>query len=258
MLLFIKNILGGKKKTEPTKEEERPDSGKIILNGKMKNKTKLRNELRSLSMFSDVSLDKEEVNAMVIESTDRNKNPHLYIKFTFNENGLEVFYSITPEVANPALRKLEVSKTVFTLLSLLENRDAFNPDKEDLYSKVIEAFDISTSFSDTDALRMKYEMDKFSKENIELKKSLAKLTEEKEGLNHQLLELEKRCEQLDGRVNKLEAMTDSELDREIIKWVDDHYGKLDEEKFCSSLSVSGSRLEERLDSLSKNGVIRIV
>ena len=132
------------------------------------------------------------------------------------------------------------------------------PDREDLYGKMTEAFAIVKNFADHDSLKMKFELDSLRKDNSALKIELSNLKEEKEGLNHQLVELEKKCTHFDERVRQLESLTDRELDREIVKWVEEHDGKLDDVRFCGSLGIRGSRLEERLDSLSRSGVIRFV
>lgn len=236
----------------------RPSSGTIKIKGKMKDASKLKKELNSLPVFSEVKEEDKKVKAMIVESTDRNKKPYLYISFSFSKNGAEAYFSIPPEVPNPSLRKLEVMKSVFTSLSMLEVKGVFVPDREDLYSKTMESFEIGSAFADMDSLRIKYRLERSAMENEKLKEELGKLKEEKEGLNHELLELEKRCQVLEDRLNRLESLTDNELDREIIKWVEDHYGKLNEEKFCDAFNVSGQRLEERLDVLSKKGVIKLV
>jgi|GEM_PF-4591893 len=258
MISAIKNFLrkNGKKKKE--KKAPRKDSSIIRIAGKMKDSEKLKSELRSLSMFQDINQKDKLVCAMIVESTDKAKNPHKYIKFTFGQDGCEAYFTIPPEVPNPEMRELEVMRTVFTLLSLLETKKAFSPDREELYSKVVAAFEMSSDLLGSDILHIKYELDKHVAENTAMRGEVARLKEENEGLNHQFVELEKRSQKLEERIRHLESLTDSELDREIVRWVEEHYGKLNEEKFCNSLSVSGSRLEERLDSLSKRGVIRLV
>jgi hypothetical protein len=182
----------------------------------------------------------------------------MYILLNFTTEGLEVVYSIPPEVANPRMRMLEVMRSLFTTVSLLEAKGIFHPDREDLYSRTVEAFDVVSSFADTDMLQLRYRFDCLLAEKSNLRTELRVLKNEKEGLNHQLVELEKRNEFLEDRVKRLESLTDTELDREIIRWVEDHSGRLQEDRFCESFGISGQRLEERLDSLSKSGVIRIV
>jgi hypothetical protein len=248
--------------TETNKEtgatKDRPTSGSLSVKGKIKAAGKLVSELRSLSLFSNVEDDNGTVRAMIVESTDRKKNPHLFIRFAFGQKNAEVEYSITPEVPNPAMRRLKVMKTLFTVLSLLESRGVFLPEREDFYSKTMEAFNISTSFNDMEPLRMKYDLSRYAEENSKLRSEMSKLKEEKEALNHQMVEQDRKAEAVEERVRKLESMTDGELDHEIVRWVEDHSGKLHEEKFCTSFGIKPQRLEERLDALSKAGVIRIV
>jgi hypothetical protein len=251
---MIPDIFNGKKKEET---KERPESGTIELKGKSKDSKKLRSELGSLSMFQGIKEEDGSVKAMVVESMDRNKKPYKYISFTFSKDGAKAYYSIPPEVPNPTLRRLQVTKSVFTILSMLEARGVFLPDREELYSRTMEAFDLGAAFADADTLKAKYMLERYAVDNSKMKAELAKLKEEKEGLDHELLELEKRCQALEDKLGRMESMTDRELDREIVKWVEDHYGKLNEERFCESFGVPAQRLEERLDSLSKRGVIRI-
>jgi hypothetical protein len=245
-------------KKEAPPAADRPASGAISVKGKMKAAGKLKSELGTLSMFSSVEEHDGGVRAMIVESMDRQKNPHLFIRFHFRGKGADVEYSITPEVPNPGMRKLQVMKTLFTVLSLLESRGAFMPDREDLYSKTLEAFDISTSFTDMEPLKMKYDLGRYTEENMKMRTELGKLKEEKEALNHELMELGRKAEAIEERMKRLESMTNTELDREIVRWVEDHSGKLNEEKFCNSFGIAAQRLEERLDTLSKSGVIRIV
>lgn len=258
MIPGIKSIFDKKGGKGEAPEEARPSSAALKLGARVASAAKLKSELASLAMFQDVREDGGAVRGMIVESTDRNKKPHLYISFTFGKETLEVEYSIPPEVPNLMVRKLDVLKSVFTVISLLEARGVMSPDRGDLYGKTLEAFTISSAFADTDVLRMKHELDVARARNASAGASLAALKAEKDGLSLQLLELEKRCQLLEARVKQLEGMTDAELDREIMRWVEDHSGKLNDARFCESIGITGQRLEERLDSLSKKGVIRIV
>jgi len=257
-MIGVFNSIFKDKKPINKEKGKREGFGKIDIKGKTKSISRLKNELGSVSVFSNIEESKDHLKAMIVQSTDKNKNPHLHISFEFSKDGIAISYSTPPEVANPRMRKLEVMRSVFTIVSLLEAKGIFNPDREDLYSKTVEAFDAVSSFADNDILQLRYELDCLLQERSTLRTELTALKNEKEGLNHQLVELEKRNEFLEDRVKKLESLTDAELDREIIRWVEDHSGRLHEQRFCESFGIAGQRLEERLDSLSKSGVIRIV
>ncbi|MFH1221943.1 MAG: hypothetical protein V1492_02560 [Candidatus Micrarchaeota archaeon] len=258
MIGSIFDSLLGKKKEVKKEQVERKTSDKVELRGKMKNAAKLKKALAAIPVFDSVQVSKDTVSAMIVESTDKQKNPYRYINFLFSPNGVEVFYTMPPEVVNPVKRELEVMKTAFTVISLLENEEVFLPNREDLYTKAAEAFDRSLSLLGSNVLRVKYELGRSNTENIALKTEAASLKEAKAGLNHQLMELEKKIQQLEERIKHLEGLTDAELDREVVKWVEEHNGKLNDARFCASFNIAGQRLEERLDVLSKTGVIRIV
>ncbi len=238
----------------PTRET----CGKMKILGKLKNIAKLRKEIDNLAIFSEVKWETGALSGLIVENTDKDKRPHLFMKVLFTRDFASVEYSIPHEVAHPDARRLHVAKTLFTLLALLEDRDAFIPKMDDFYNKTMEALELGMEFLAIEPLRMKFELDQYEKDNKAMKTELVSLKLEKEGLNHQLLELDKRCNQLEDRVRQLDGMTDIELDREIMRWVGEHGGKLDDEGFCSAMNIGGQRLEERLDALSKRGVIRIV
>jgi hypothetical protein len=258
MIIALHSVLGKKEKIKSVEAAPRETFGTITIRGKLENQKKLIDELTSLSIFQGAAREDGTVKAMIVESTDRQKNPHLYISLVFASGSADATYSVPLEVSNPTARKLQVVKTMFTLLSLLEVRGAFRPDRDDLYSKTVEAMDIASGFSGSDALKMKYDLDRYANENVLLKTELSKLKEEKDGLSLRLLEFEKKEQQLEERVGQLEGLTDSELDREIVKWVEEHNGKLNDALFCSTFTIGTQRLEERLDSLSKRGVVRLV
>lgn len=253
---FIESILN--RKEAPVEENKpRKEFDEITITGKIKNIQTIKKELEALSLFSQIETDKDILSAMIVESTDKDKKPHVYIRFSFEPKSVYVYYSIPPEISNPEIRRLSVSRSVFTVLALLEEKKAFIPDKAEMYSKIMESFELGENF-DIDTLKIKYDFDRVSGENKGMKAELGLLRQEKEGLNHRLMELGKRSTQLEERVKYLEGMTNNELDREIIQWVEEHEGKLDEEGFCSSMNIPGTRLEERLNSLSKRRVIKIV
>lgn len=251
-------FLFGRKKEENATVSKWEESGKISISGRLKSVQHLREQLGKLSIFSQIQEEEEGLTTLIVESTDKDKKPHLFIKLAFSQDSAKAVYSIPPEVPNPLARKLQVVKTLLTLLSLLEEADAFVPERADLYTKAMGALDLGAEFADADSLRMKYDLDRYVHENSAMKADLATIKQEKEGLDHQMLELERKCSHLEERVRQLEGMTDGELDREIVRWIGEHGGRLDEDGFCSAMRLSGSRLGERLDSLSKRGVIRIV
>lgn len=259
MIGKLRSMLGGVKKPAVKSQEarERPTSGSIRVRGTMISAHSLKSGLSGISAFRNIEEKSGCVSAMIIESTDKDGRPHLYISFLFGPDVMEAEYSIPPEVPNPAVRGIEVAKSVFTTLSFLESKGAFLPEKADLYQKTMEALDFGIHLADADALRAKHRLDGLLAENSLIKAELGGLKTEKEGLNHQLLALERRRQDLEERVKALERMTDSELDHEIIRWVEEHNGKLDSGRFCGSFNIRGQRLEERLDSLAKQRVLKI-
>ncbi len=250
----------GKKKSKSTGVKDAPaqSSGTIEVKGALTDKKAATNALSNISMIQNVEDGEGEVRAIIVESMDRNKNPHLFIKLKFTGEGAFAEFSITPEVPNPNMRRLLVMKTLFSIISILESKHAFSPQRADLYEKTTQVFDLASTFMNEDSLKMKYELDRNVQDNLKLREEVARLKEEKDGLNLQFMELERKLQSYEERVSVLEKMTDAELDREIVRWVEEHGGKLNDGHFCKTHNIGGARLDERLDSLSKKGVIRLV
>lgn len=230
--------------------------GYIVFNGKVNDKKTLLTELSALSFLKEVMGERDSITAIIVESTDKFRKPYLFIRFAFRNCEMRTEYSLPAEVPNPELRKLEAMRTSFTLLSLLEQKKAFIPDRKAMYEKIVGALELGSAFASTDTLRMKYEYDLQKAENSDLKRELSALKLDKNSSNSKLLELGVKCKRLEERVKFLESATDNELDRKILSWVIEHGGKLNEGLFCTAFGIGGARLEERLDSLSKRRVIR--
>ena len=81
--------------------------------GKLKNIAKLRKEIHKLSIFNEVRWENGALSCLIVESTDKDKTPHLFIKFSFKQDSRigRIFH--TPEVAHPDARRLHVAKTLF-------------------------------------------------------------------------------------------------------------------------------------------------
>lgn len=244
-------------KTETKIKLANNDPETITIPGTTASLEKLEKELKEMNFFSNIEKN-DKIEAIIIESFDRKKNPYKYIKFTFTGTYSEVFFTNPPEVPNPTIRKLEVIKSFFSLLNLLEIKGLISPNRKELYENAMDTFEIRESFASSDIQRMKFEFDKYVAENLKNKEDLTKLKKEKETLTQELLGLEKKCQLLESKISKLESLTDTEIDQNILKWVEEHEGNLNEKKFCLTFNVPAQRLEERLDSLSKRGVIRIV
>jgi len=249
-----------RKNGEKQQAERKREMQRLSVDGKLKcTLAELRGKLNRLSIFTAFSEGEGGgLKASLVESTDRNKNPYLFMDFTFGKKGLDIGYSITPEVKNPSKRSLEVARTTFIMLALLESEGAFIPEKGQVYRMVVESLKLCDDFLDSDGMKLKYDFDRLLSESALMKTELAELRRERESLNYHSLEVEKKNQALLERVKQLETLTNKELDEEILRWVEEHRGALDEAKFCSSFKIKRARLEERLDSLSKAAVIRFV
>jgi hypothetical protein len=243
----------GKKETAKEKEEEIQS---ISIAGKRKKDcAKL---LESLGIFNEVKKNNDAVEATIVESTDRKKNPYSYIHLKAGKDCITAEYTVRKIVPNSKKRRLDVMRNIFMTVSFLESKGGFEPDPKQRYLLQMECMDMCENFLDANSLKIKHEYDRIVSEHDVARKELERLKKENETLSNSNLELERRNSHLDQRVSRLEGMTDRELDREIIKWVEEHHGEINDEKFCSVFGLKMARLEERLDAMAKEGIIRIL
>ena len=240
------------------KIDEIASRGTIEIGGVLVGKMRALDLLSSISAISNPEIEGECVSAMIVESTDRSKKPYLFIKLILTKSQAIAEYSVTKEIVNPNMRRLTVMGTFFNILSVLECEGAFRSSASCMYISTSEAIRTASSFIGSEPLKLKYNLDLCRHENAKLKEENDGLKEEKEGLGFQCMEMERRLDSALDRVSSLEGMTDNELDSEILRWVDEHGGKLHEEGFCRAHAIRSTRLEERLEALSKSGVIRFV
>ncbi len=239
-------------------KQQRLSCGSVTVRGSLISKKKAFDALLGISAIEKVELDGGAVKGMIIESADRNKRPHLYIGLRFGQGAAVAEYSIPQEVPDPDARRISVIDTMLSLLSILEEEGAFKPSNQGVYELASDAIRLSGGYVGVDIQRLKAGLEQSTRESARLIEENGLLKEEKEGLGFQCMEMERKIQDYEERISSLERMTDSQLDSEILRWVEDHGGKLHDSGFCRAHSIGQARLEERLDALSKRGVIRIV
>lgn len=254
--LFRKKDVGYEmsKRTEGTD----PSSGMVEIKGNIIAKKKALDTLSGISAIENVEISNDEIRAQIVESTDRNKKPYLYVHLRFTKDKAIAEYSITSEVPNPDMRRISVLGTLLSIISILESKSAFWASRQDVFEKATEAIEFASKSAPRDHLRLRFDLEKCLQEASKLKVENNALKEEKDGLVSQVMEMERQLQDYEERVSSLERMTDGELDSEILKWVEEHGGELNDVNFCGAHSINRARLGERLDSLSKRGVVRFV
>lgn len=239
---------GGKSGKGGIKQETR-NSFKV----RAKLKGSLSNIMKELSHlgFTSLELKKNQIIAMSVEREDIRGRPYLYIKFSFDKDGITVEYTSPPEV-NKDKRLLDVVILTFKVLLLLKEYDVH---WEDLFSMVLNVLSVADNlFTDNySTLLNKYQLlkedyDKVKKERDELYKVLDKN-------NSKMAQMEKEMDQLRARISKLEGMSDDVLKEELLIWLRNHQGKINVSEFAKIYNISPARVEEGLDLLLKGGYI---
>ncbi|VVC04608.1 Uncharacterised protein [Candidatus Bilamarchaeum dharawalense] len=239
------------------KEEPHPpqvDGFKIkakLVKGKLKD---LVNLLRSIS-FLEIAPEKDVLNVLYVESRDINKNPYLFSIIKIKEDGLDVLYTIPPEIG-PNKRRIDVIKYLLNVLTLIEG--SYQLDQKTLYQLVENAIKELTSSVTMDYTKLFTSYDNLKKEVDDYKKRVDRLTEQSQALTSQNYELKTKNDELTLRVKQLEGLSESALRAKLQEWVAEHNGNISINEFAKLYNVSDARVEEILNKLVNEGYLEVV
>ncbi len=238
-----------------TPEFRKPSIGAFSIKAKLKTTLKeVASMLRSAS-FLEVAQEKDSVNALYVENRDINRQPYIFSILKATEDGIELSYSIPPELG-PGRRRLNMVRYFINMLTMLE--PSYNVD-----SKVVLQL-METAIKDVlDSVSMDYsklytEYDGVKKEVDDLRKKSKRLTEENSALSNELYELKNRNNEITLRVKELENISEEALKSRVQEWIMEHNGEINISEFSKLNNVSEVRVEEVLNRLITEGYIQAI
>ncbi|MGB9703616.1 MAG: hypothetical protein ACP5HJ_01510 [Candidatus Micrarchaeia archaeon] len=188
-----------------------------------------------------------------VETRDIKKEPYLFYILEFKKEGIEVSYSVIPDIS-PKQRKVVVLKALLDILVLL---------KEDLkvdtslffsiLSSSIQEFlasipqNYETLFGKYDSLLESYK---------ELQRNFVSLQNSNKMLSLKVTELIEKNAELEARIRKLETLSDEVLMLKVQDWLLTHNGTINIGEFSALYKVPEARVEEILNKMISLGYIQ--
>jgi regulator of replication initiation timing len=243
-------------KPEPkTVEFRKPGIGAFSIKTRLKTTLKDVAALLRSASFLEVAQEKDSVNALYVESRDINRQPYIFSILKANENGLELSYSIPPELG-PGRRRLNMVRYFINMLTMLEPCYSID-DKIVLQLMETSIKDVLDSVS-MDYSKLYTEYDGVKKEVEDLRKKVKRMTEENSALSNEAYELKNRNNELTLRVKDLENLSEEALKSKVQEWIIEHNGEINITEFSKMNNVSEVRVEEVLNRLITEGYIQAI
>jgi hypothetical protein len=211
------------------------------------------NALASLS-FLEMTIDRDALVALNVESRDIQKNPYLFSVVYFRPHEIEALYSISPG-ASPKKRRLEVLKYFLNLLSLLS--EGYSVAVADLYQLLEAAIGDMTEYVTADYDKLFSQYDNAKTELAMLQKKSKSLTDANSSLSKENYELKSKNDELTLKLRSLETFSDSVLSLKVQEWVSEHSGEINIAEFSKVHNVPEMRVEQILNKLVTDGYLEV-
>jgi hypothetical protein len=209
-------------------------------------------KLKTLN-FLGVSQKDDSLTVYNIETRDLKKEPYLFYIFEFKKDGIEINYSVIPDIS-PKQRRLVVAKALLDILVLL--KDDIEVDPPEFYSF------LSSSIQDfLSAVPQNYETlfgkyDSLLESYKDLQRNLFSLQNSNKVLSLKVTELLEKNAELEARIKKLETLSDEVLMLKVQDWLQTHNGTINIGEFSALYKVPESRVEEILNKMISLGYIQ--
>ncbi len=207
--------------------------------------------LRTVS-FLEVAPEKDAVNAVYVESRDINKAPYLFSILRIKEDELELIYSVPPEIA-PKKRRLDMIRYLLNILSLVENY--YKVDNKAIYPLIENAVKEITEAVTLEYSKLYTTYDTLKKEVEDLRRKLARISDENQALSTKNFELKGRNDEIAQKLGDLESYSDEVLKAKLQEWIAEHNGEINLAEFSKVFKVDESRVEQVLNRLISEGYI---
>jgi len=223
-----------------------PDIHTLTVKGKLNGTfTAMANRLKSLNMF-EVTDEPQKLTLINVESRDIKKNPYLFFIITFNEQSINIEYSVARD-SSEKLRRLFIIKNLIGILSLVT--DYYTINNSGFYQQVDSAIDtvlqsLSQSYSSLfgryDALLTEYRETK--RLNIELMNSNKMVIA-------QTTKLKEDNDLYRNKLDKLEKYSDESLMVMVQDWIESHSDTIDIGEFSKDHSIPQPRIEQIINKM---------
>jgi hypothetical protein len=226
-------------------------SGFRIAASRQKMPSEISQRLSELS-FLEMTVDKDALSVLNVESRDIQKNPYLFSIVNFLPNSIEVKYTCIPS-SSPKKRRLEVLRHFLNMLTLAE--DCYDVRLQDIYQLLEASFADMTEYSSVEYEKLFGLYDSQKSDFASMQKKLREATDSTASLSKENFDLKNKNDELTLKLRSLETFSDPVLSLKIQEWLSEHKGEINITDFSRVYNVPENRVEQMLNKLVTEGYI---
>lgn len=198
--------------------------------------------------YSDEALIIEKV-----ESEDLNGKPYLYYRIELLRNAIILKYTV-PSMEHQLSRSLDMGLMLLNMFQILTAY--YDVTIQSVYPFYFNLLKSLSQAIDSEKMEMYSKLKDLNQKHMSLEKKYNDLVQASAQNARLVVEYERKNEDLEERVRRLEGVGDTELQSQLFEWIRTHDGEIDVLEFARLNNVAAGRVEEGLDALIKNGFIR--
>ncbi|MCX8175018.1 MAG: hypothetical protein N3E51_02330 [Candidatus Micrarchaeota archaeon] len=204
--------------------------------------------------FLQLTVEKDALAALNVESRDIQKNPYLFSIIYFKPDCVEALYTCLPNMS-PKKRRIDVLRQFLNLLTIVE--DCYQVEMKQIYQLLEASVADMTEYVSLDYDRLFSLYDNLKSEVAALQKKVKDLTDGNAALSKENYELKSKNDELVLKIRGLETFSDSVLALKIQEWLSEHKGEINIADFSKVYNVPETRVEQMLNKLVTEGYLEI-
>ncbi len=245
------NFPDGRAKPQAALSSEPKVGGFRLQAKRLKSPSEISQRLSELS-FLEMSMDKDVLTALNVESRDIQKNPYLFSIIYFRPTMVEALYSCLPNMS-PKKRRIDVLKHCLNLMTLAE--DCYDVETRQIYQLVEASVADMTEYVSADYDRLFALYDNLKTDFAALQKKYNEAKDASGSLSKENYDLKSKNDELTLRLKSLETFSDTVLALKIQEWLSEHKGEINISDFAKVYNVPEMRVEQMLNKLVTEGYL---
>ncbi|MBI5223377.1 hypothetical protein HY990_03070 [Candidatus Micrarchaeota archaeon] len=227
--------------------------------GKIRVEAKRRKDLKNIVAllqdlgYSSIETKGESVTIQKLKGEDLKGKPLLDYRVELKNESVVLTY-IVYEGRTKLSRVLEVLPPFLDILNLLEDNYELKPFA--IFQEISIIIKELTKMVDREAIEFSAQLSELGERHQDLKNKYEDLVRSSEANSRILLEYEHKNEELEKRITQLRKVSDESLREMLYDWIRIHGGSIDVREFSKANQVPFGRVEEGLNMLIGNGIIR--
>ena len=203
--------------------------------------------------FTKLSYTKDILTLEKIESEDLSGKPYLFYKIELGPKSIVIRYMLSSPERRMS-RSLEMGLLSLNLFRIITTH--YDVGVSSVYPFYYALLNSLSEALDKEKLESISELNALKTRHVSLDKKYKDLVRSSEQNARILVETERKNEELNERIRKMEGVNDEVLQERLFEWVRTHDGEINIYDFAKINSLPVGRAEQGLNLLIKNGYIK--